>query len=443
MGRKNGRRRGPPKPPAELHIESLSHDGRGVARAGGKAVFVSGALPGERVWATYTSVHRDYDEAEVDEILEISPKRVKPKCAHFGICGGCSLQHLDATSQIEAKERVLLDGLIRIGRVEPKSILPPVTAPVWGYRRKARLGVRYVAKKGRVLIGFRERQGRLLADVSRCEVLVPEVGAHFSELAELVGSLGGYQQIPQIEVIVGDEAVCLIFRHLSPLDDTDLKKLTDFAMQTGLFVALQPGGPDTIASLWPTHQTLFYKHHAFDTRVDFSPGDFIQVNAGINEQMVAQAIELLDIQSGDQVLELFSGLGNFTLPLLRRGARVTAVEGAETMTERAARNVTLNGFEMAEHFAADLSEPDPKARWLNRRYDKLLLDPPRSGAKEMLPFIGRLLPPRIVYVSCDPATLARDAGELVHHFGYQLETAGVMDMFPHTAHVESMALFVR
>ncbi|WP_455384943.1 rRNA adenine N-6-methyltransferase family protein, partial [Acidihalobacter prosperus] len=334
-------------------------------------------------------------------------------------------------------------ALQRIGGVRADRVLEPLTAPVWGYRRKARLGVRYVPKKGRVLVGFRERQGRLLADLSRCEVLVPEVGERFGELSELIDGLSVREQIPQIEVMAGDEAICLVFRHLEPLTETDREKLTGFARATGLYVALQPGGPDTIAPLWPETQPLFYVQPDFGTRVDFRPGDFIQVNADINRQMVVRALELLDIRQGEHVLELFSGLGNFTLPLLSRGARVTAVEGDPAMTERAAQNVAANGFEAAEHHAADLMAPDPGAPWLKRGYDKLLLDPPRSGAKEMLPHIGRIAAPRIVYVSCDPATLARDAGELVDAYGYRLEAAGVMDMFPHTAHVESIALFVR
>ncbi len=442
MARRN-KRRGPPRAPAELRIESLAQDGRGVAHLDGKAVFVAGGLPGERVRAAFIHAHRDYDEAEVEEVFEASPERVDPKCPHFGLCGGCSLQHLAPPAQIEAKQRVLLDALTRIGGVHPERVLEPLTAPVWGYRRKARLGVRYVAKKGRVLIGFRERQGRLLADLSRCEVLVPEVGERFGELSELIDGLSVREQIPQIEVMAGDEGICLIFRHLAPLSEEDTEKLVAFARATGLYVALQPGGPDTIAPLWPEQQSLFYAQPDFGTRVDFRPGDFIQVNADINRQMVVRALELLDVQRGEHVLELFSGLGNFTLPLLSRGARVTAVEGDQAMTERAAQNVAANGLEAAEHHAADLMAPDPKAAWLKRSYDKLLLDPPRSGAKEMLPHIGRIAPPRIVYVSCDPATLARDAGELVNTFGYRLEAAGVMDMFPHTAHVESIALFVR
>lgn len=442
MARRN-KRRGPPRAPAELRIESLAQDGRGVAHLDGKAVFVAGGLPGERVRVAFTRAHRDYDEAEVEEVFESSPERVEPKCPHFGLCGGCSLQHLAPASQIEAKQRALLDALQRIGGVRADRVLEPLTAPVWGYRRKARLGVRYVPKKGRVLVGFRERQGRLLADLSRCEVLVPEVGERFGELSELIDGLSVREQIPQIEVMAGDEAICLVFRHLEPLTETDREKLTGFARATGLYVALQPGGPDTIAPLWPETQPLFYVQPDFGTRVDFRPGDFIQVNADINRQMVVRALELLDIRQGEHVLELFSGLGNFTLPLLSRGARVTAVEGDPAMTERAAQNVAANGFEAAEHHAADLMAPDPGAPWLKRGYDKLLLDPPRSGAKEMLPHIGRIAAPRIVYVSCDPATLARDAGELVDAYGYRLEAAGVMDMFPHTAHVESIALFVR
>ncbi|MEJ2630019.1 MAG: 23S rRNA (uracil(1939)-C(5))-methyltransferase RlmD [Acidihalobacter sp.] len=442
MARRN-KRRGPPRAPAELRIESLAQDGRGVAHLDGKAVFVAGGLPGERVRAAFTRAHRDYDEAEVEEVFEASPERVEPKCPHFGLCGGCSLQHLAPAAQIAAKQRALLDALQRIGGVQPERVLEPLTAPVWGYRRKARLGVRYVPKKGRVLIGFRERQGRLLADLSRCEVLVPEVGERFGELSELIDGLSVREQIPQIEVMAGDEGICLVFRHLEALSDDDREKLTAFARASGLYVALQSGGPDTIAPLWPEQQPLFYAQPDFGTRVDFRAGDFIQVNAGINRRMVVQALELLDVQSGEHVLELFSGLGNFTLPLLSRGARVTAVEGDQAMTERAAQNVAANGFEAAEHYAADLLAPDPKALWLKRDYDKVLLDPPRSGAKEMLPHIGRIASPRIVYVSCDPATLARDAGELVNVHGYRLEAAGVMDMFPHTAHVESIALFVR
>ncbi|APZ42370.1 23S rRNA (uracil(1939)-C(5))-methyltransferase RlmD [Acidihalobacter ferrooxydans] len=443
MARRHRQRRGPPRAPAELYIEALAQDGRGVAHCDGKAVFVAGGLPGERVRATFVRAHRGYDEAEVEAVLEAAPERVEPRCPHFGVCGGCCLQHLDPAAQIEARQRTLLDALQRIGGVQPARVLEPLTAPVWGYRRKARLGVRYVLKKGRVLIGFRERQGRLLADLSRCEVLVPEVGERLGELAALIERLSVREQIPQIEVMAGDEAVCLVFRHLTPLSDADRAQLTAFAQTSELYVALQPGGPNTIAPLWPAEQPLYYAQPEFGTRVDFRPGDFIQVNAPINRQMVVRALELLDVQPGDAVLELFAGLGNFTLPLLARGAHVTAIEGDPAMTRRAAHNVAANGFEAAEHYAADLMAPDPEAVWLRRDYAKLLLDPPRSGAKEMLAHIGRLAPERIVYVSCDPATLARDTGELVKTYGYRLEAAGVMDMFAHTAHVESIALFVR
>ncbi|OBS10412.1 23S rRNA (uracil(1939)-C(5))-methyltransferase RlmD [Acidihalobacter prosperus] len=443
MARRNNRRRGPPRAPAELSIESLAQDGRGVARLDGKAVFVAGGLPGERVRAAFTQTHRDYDEAEAEAVLTASPERVDPRCPHYGVCGGCSLQHLAPEAQIAAKQRALLEALSRIGGVAPEHVLEPLTAPVWGYRRKARLGVRYVAKKGRVLIGFRERQGRLLADLARCEVLVPEVGERFGELAALIEGLSVREQIPQIEVMAGDGAISLVFRHLEPLNDDDRARLTAFAQDTGLFVALQPGGPDTIVPLWPQAQPLSYAQPDFGTHVNFRPGDFIQVNAGINRQMVVRALELLDVRPDMDVLELFSGLGNFTLPLLARGARVVAVEVDPAMTERAARNAIANSLAGAEQHAADLFAPDPKAPWLARRYDRVLLDPPRSGAREMLPYIARLAPARIVYVSCDPATLARDAGELAKVHGYRLEAAGVMDMFPHTAHVESIALFVR
>lgn len=437
------KRRAHPRPAAEIDIESLSRDGRGVGRLEGKTVFVTGALPGERVQAEFTRVRRDFDEAEATQILESSPSRTTPKCPHFGVCGGCSLQHFEAEAQIAVKQAQLIEALQRLGQVRPERILDALTAPVWGYRRKARLGVRYVAKKGRVLVGFRERQGRLLADLTRCEVLVPEVGERLQALAQLIGDLEARERIPQIEVMAGDAGTCLVFRHLEPLPEADKATLIQFAQQNGLFVALQPSGPDSITPLWPVQQPLFYQHPDFDVRVDFKAGDFIQVNAPINRKMVAQALELLQLKAGDSVLELFSGLGNFTLPMLRRGAHVTAVEGDAGMTRRAMENAAANDLGGGEFYTADLFNPDSQAAWLRRRYEKVLLDPPRSGAREMLPHLGRLSPTRIVYVSCDPATLARDAGELVHAHGYRLEAAGVMDMFPHTGHVESIALFTR
>lgn len=432
------------RPPIELGIDALALDGRGVGHLDGKAVFVHGALPGERVRAALLGGRRRYDEAETIEILRASPRRVTPHCAHYGLCGGCSMQHLDAEMQVEAKQQALLDSLRRIGGVVPETVLAPLAGPVWGYRRKARLGVRYVPQKGRVLIGFRERQGRVLADLAGCEVLLPAVGRRFAELAGLIERLSVRDALPQIEVVAGDEAICLVFRHLKPLSESDRECLRHFARESGFGVALQPGGPDTITPLWPESQPLSYAQPDFGTHVAFHPGDFIQVNAEINRRMVPLALDLLEITPGDRVLELFSGLGNFSLPLARRGARVTAVEGDEAMVARAAANAVANGLgDSIIHAVANLMAPPEGATWLRADYDKLLLDPPRAGAREMLPYIGRLRPRRIVYVSCDPATLARDAGELVHGQGYRLTAAGVMDMFPHTAHVESIALFVR
>ncbi|WP_455380795.1 23S rRNA (uracil(1939)-C(5))-methyltransferase RlmD [Acidihalobacter prosperus] len=443
MTRKYKRGKSLPRIPVDLRIDSLAQDGRGVARLDGKAVFVTGGLPGEYIRAILTRRHRDYDEGQVDDIYEASSLRVEPKCEHFGICGGCRLQHLDADAQVITKQQALLDNLKRIGKIQPEHILPPLTTRVWGYRHKARLGVRYVFKKGRVLIGFRERQGRLLADLNRCEILIPEVGQRLNELSTLIGALSVREKIPQIEVIGGDRSVCLTFRHLEPLNDTDIDKLIEFGRRTGLHIALQSGGPESLRLLWPESQSLFYDQPEFGTRVYFRPGDFIQINPALNKKMVGQALTLLNVQPDDNILELFSGLGNFTLPLLNRGARVTAVEGDAVMTKRAALNAMHNGLERSEHITADLLSPSSDMPWLKRSYDKLLLDPPRSGAREMLPHIGELNPSRIVYVSCDMATFARDAGELVYRYGYQLVSAGVMNMFPHTAHVESMALFVK
>lgn len=443
MTRKYKRGKSLPRIPVDLRIDSLAQDGRGVARLGGKAIFVTGGMPGERVRAILTRHHRDYDEGQVNDIIEASSLRVEPKCSHFGICGGCRLQHLDVDAQIVTKQQALLDNLKRIGKIRPESILPPLTAQVWGYRHKARLGVRYVFKKGRVLIGFRERQGRLLADLTRCEILIPEVGYRLSELSALIGQLSVREKIPQIEVVSGDQTVCLTLRHLEPLTDADCEKLIDFARTTGLHIGLQSGGPETFRLLWPESHKLFYDQPEFGTRVYFSPGDFIQINPALNQKMVVQALNLLNVQPGDSILELFSGLGNFTLPLLSRGAKVTAVEGDAVMTDRAACNAELNGLKGGEYITADLMTPTSDMPWLKHNYDKLLLDPPRSGAREILSRIGQLNPSHIVYVSCDIATFARDASELVHEHGYQFVTTGVMDMFPHTAHVESMALFVK
>ena len=437
------RRRKLPAAPVEAGIESLAQDGRGVTHIDGKAVFVDGALPGETVRFVYTRQSRRHDEGRVDAVIDASPDRVTPHCPYFGVCGACSLQHLDAARQIDAKQRSMLDALERIGGVRPESILVPLTAEPWGYRRKARLGVRYVRKMGRVLVGFREKRANYLTEMDSCAVLHPSVGERLSDLADLVGSMQARDQIAQIEVAVGDNATQLVFRNLVELAQDDLDRLIAFARETGLFVALQPGGPETVSPLWPSEQSLYYEHPAYDVRVDFQALDFIQVNAGINRKMVPFALELLDLHSDDVVLDLFAGLGNFTLPLARRAARVVGVEGDEVMVGRARDNALANGIENTEYHAADLMGDMSGAPFLGQHYDKILLDPPRLGAQEVIAHIGKLGAKRIVYVSCHPGTLARDAGLLVNDHGYRLVSAGVMDMFPHTAHVESIALFVR
>ncbi len=444
MGRRRRRQR-LPQEPVVATIESLSHEGRGIARIEGKTVFVDNALPGETVRLRYRSVGKRFDAGIAEAILENpSADRVEPACAFYGLCGGCSLQHMDPAAQIRFKQQTLAESFTHIGKVEPREWLEPLTGPVWGYRQKARLGVRNVPKKGRVLVGFREKFSQYLADMRACEVLDPRVGHRLEALSDLVGSLEAASRIAQIEVAIGDEEAALVFRNLDPLSEADQEKLAAFGRQTGFQIWLQPGGPDTAQPLDPDLPPLEYALPAFDVRLRFLPTDFIQVNAAINRRMVERAVNLLAPAAGERVLELFCGLGNFSLPLARSGAEIVAVEGEAGLVQRARENAERNALTNVEFHVANLMEPDPDAPWLRgREYDKVLFDPPRSGAVEILPFVARTGARRIVYVSCNPATLARDAGLLVHEHGYTLETAGVMDMFPHTAHVESIALFTK
>jgi 23S rRNA (uracil1939-C5)-methyltransferase len=427
----------------EAEIGDLSHDGRGVTRIAGKAVFVAGALPGERVRLRFTGKHRHYDEAVVEEVLQPSPDRVEPRCAHFGICNGCALQHLSAPAQIAAKQHVLLENFERIGKVRPQVILPALTDAPWGYRRKARLGVKFVDKKGRVLVGFRETNGRYIADIQRCEVLHPAVGERIAALAALIEALDASRTIPQIEVAAGDDLVALIFRHLQPLSEHDREALIAFARETGLGVYLQPGGVDSVAPLWPPDARLSFRLPDHDLEIEFEPLDFIQVNGGMNRRMIAHALQLLDPRPGDRALDLFCGLGNFTLPIARRGADVAGVEGEAGLVRRAEANAVRNGVTNARFHAADLSVDQRTTPWARAGYDLMLLDPPRSGAAELLDYLPGKAVRRVVYVSCHPGSLARDAAILVERHGFELRSAGVMDMFPHTAHVESIALFER
>ncbi|WP_040672693.1 23S rRNA (uracil(1939)-C(5))-methyltransferase RlmD [Rhodanobacter spathiphylli] len=435
--------------PFEAMITDLGHDGRGVARIDGKTVFVSGGLLGETVIAKLRERHRHFDEAEVVEVITASPHRVEPRCQHFALCSGCSLQHLDASSQIAAKQRVLAENFERIGKVTPQSWLPPLTAEPWGYRRKGRLSVRNVAKKGSVLVGFREEQNpRFVTPIQRCEVMHPSLGPKVGLLAELLGTMDAVDTIAQIEFAAGDDLMALVFRHLQPLSERDLAALTAFGQHHGFAIYLQPGGVSSVHPLWPEQPRLAFRIASDDPRfadveLEFQPLDFVQVNAGMNQLMMARAMELLDPQPTDRVLDLFCGLGNFTLPIARRVAEVVGVEGEHGLVERAAQNAARNGIDNAKFHVANLFEDQRHADWAKQPWDKLLLDPPRAGADKVLEYLPRKQTHRIVYVSCHPASLARDAGILVNQHGFRLTSAGVMDMFPHTAHVESIAVFER
>ncbi len=425
----------------ELDIHGLAHDGRGVGRLEGKAVFVSGALMGETVRAKQTGRNRHFDEAVTLEVLKASEDRVEPRCQHFGVCAGCVLQHLAEDKQIEAKQQVLIENLARIGHVEAETILPPMVGDSWGYRRKGRLSVRHVEKKGKTLVGFRELDARFVADLSICHTVIPALGTRLPELSALIDSLDAKRTIAQIEFIAGDGPVALIFRNLEALNDADTEKLKQFAIDTGFAVFLQPGGVNSVAALWPLETNLEFAIPKYDIRLAFKPLDFIQVNAALNQKMIEQAIAMLDPQAGDRVLDLFCGLGNFTLPLARSAASVVGVEGEAGLVARAQDNAVLNGLTNAEFYAADLAKDLSGEPWMQQGFDKLLLDPPRAGAAEVLAQMPLKNIRRIVYVSCHPASLARDAGFLVKERGYKLVSAGVMDMFPNTAHVESIALF--
>lgn len=439
------RRKALPEGEFEAVIVDLAEDGRGVARIEGKVCFVHGALPGETVKLRYTRVHRDADEGETTQVLVPSPDRVTPPCAHFGVCGGCALQHLAPAAQIALKQRQMLEALRRIGKVEPEAVAAPITGPTTGYRRRARLGAKYVDKRGTALVGFRERASPFLAALESCEVLDPRVGRHLVALGRCISELSIRREVPQIEMASAgdgppDGPVALVLRVLKPPSDADRMRLERLAREHGFTLYLQSGGPDTVTPLIAPAPGLRYDPDGEDDRLSFLPTDFIQVNAAVSRQAVRQAIDWLRPAPGEHVLELFCGLGNFSIPLARRGVRLTAVEGDAGLVERARANAQVAGLEAVFH-TADLFQPRPEAAWRQGPYDAVLLDPPRAGAEAMMPIVGALRPSRVVYVSCHPGTLARDAGMLVHDHGYRLVRAGVMDMFPHTTHVESMALF--
>ena len=428
----------------QVVITDLSHDGRGVARRdgeGSKVTFVSGALPGELVRAEPTARSRHFDEAKTVEVLEASPQRVPPRCPHFGVCGGCVLQHLEASQQIVAKQRVLMDNLQRIGHVTPQAVLPALTGYDWGYRRKGRLSVRRVEKKNKTLVGFREIDPRFVADLSVCYTVIPQIGEKIPLLAALVDRMDGQRDIPQIEFIAGDEAVALTIRHMRPLSERDREALIAYAQEHDVAIFLQSGGVDSVQPLWPQDVPLSFHLPQWDVELAFRPLDFIQVNAALNQKMIAHALSLLDAKPDDRVLDLFCGLGNFTLPLARVVREVVGVEGDAGLVARAKENAQRNGLENTQFYAADLTQDQRNTSWMRQGLNKLLLDPPRSGALEVLQQLPLKQFERIVYVSCHPGSLARDADYLVNQQGFTLISAGAMDMFPHTAHVESIAVF--
>lgn len=426
-------------------IHALSHDGRGIATIDHKTTFIAGALPGETVTYRLTQKHSNYMEAKVEEILQLGDNRVSPPCQHFGLCGGCSLQHMHTDLQISMKQQTLLDQLKHFGKVEPQSILAPLNALTIGYRRKARLGVKFVIKKNKVLVGFREKSSRYLAELERCAVLHPQIGERLHELSMLIASLEQYNSVPQVEVAIGDTDIALVFRHMENLSSSDREKLITFGKANHFHIYLQPNAPLKIEKIWPADniERLTYTLPEENLEFLFHPLDFTQINLEMNRLMVAQALELLDLKPEDEVLDLFCGIGNFTLPMARRVNKVTGVEGSMEMVERATANAMHNRIDNAEFYAANLMEPPASATWMKKRYDKVLLDPPRVGAKEILPYFSQFAPAKIVYVSCNPATLARDAGILVHEYGYQLQQAGIMNMFPHTSHIEAMAVLTK
>ncbi|HNQ03322.1 MAG TPA: 23S rRNA (uracil(1939)-C(5))-methyltransferase RlmD [Thiobacillaceae bacterium] len=429
-----------------VRIESLDHEGRGVAHLEGKAVFVDGALPGEVCEIARYSRKAHYERAQVVAIRQASPFRVTPACPWFGVCGGCSHQHLDESAQVAVKQRVLEDCLTHIGRVRPEGMLPPVHGHTWGYRARARLSVRNVPKKGGVLVGFHEKKSSYVADMLGCEVLPRRISDLLPRLRTLVAGLSIRDRLPQIELALGEDVDVLVLRILEALSPADEDRLRAFADAHRLQFWLQPRGPDTAYPFYPLDAPeLSYRLPEFDLVMPFRPTDFTQVNHGINRMLIRRAVRLLDPRPGERIADFFCGLGNFSLPIARHGASVLGMEGSAALVARAADNARRNGLAQRTEFRVlDLFRMTPEAFATLGRFDKLLIDPPRDGAVELVKSLPRVgAPDRVVYVSCSPATLARDAAVLVHQQGYRLVGAGVANMFPHTAHVESIALFER
>ena len=427
---------------AIAEVIDLSHDGCGIAQIDERRIFVPGALPGERVRVLPRKHRRQYRLGDLVEIVEPSVSRVEPPCEYFGRCGGCAVQHLDYPAQVSFKESMVREALARIGGVEPEIWLEPITGPEWNYRRRARLGVRYVKGKQRVLVGFKERATRYVTDMGTCMVLVQPFDQLPGPLGEMIGQTSLWRRLPQVEVAAGEEAKAVVFRVLDDPEEADLKLFADFGVQWNLDVYLQPGGPGTVRPLDPGRtRPLSYRLTDFEVTLHFAPTDFLQVNARVNERLVAQTLRLLELRAADRVLDLYCGLGNFSLPLARQAGEVLGVEGDGGLVARAAANARLNDLENVKFEAADLNQPGWS--FLRKDWDAVVLDPPRSGAETVVRQMAEMSPRRIAYISCHPATLARDARTLVHEHGYRLLAAGIADMFPHTHHVEAVTVFAR
>ncbi|MDX9707305.1 MAG: 23S rRNA (uracil(1939)-C(5))-methyltransferase RlmD [Azospira sp.] len=425
-------------------IESLDHEARGITRLEGKTIFVEGALPLEKVeYASYRK-KPSYELAQVTRLIRSSGDRVTPACPHFGVCGGCSMQHADHPAQIAAKQRVLEGSLWHIGRVRPERFYSPIQGPQWGYRHRARVSVRLVPKKGGMLVGFHEKRSSYIADMRECRNLPRHVSDLLMPLRELTGALSIRDRMPQIEVAVGDRCTVLIFRILEPLSTGDETLLRDFGDRHGVQIWLQSKGPETVVRFHPAEnaEPLSYRLPEFGLELFFSPTEFTQVNPAINQVLVRRAMALLDPQAGERIADMFCGLGNFTLPIARSGARVVGIEGSAALVRRAADNAAANGLSANTEFGvANLFEATPESLAALGPFDRMLIDPPREGAIELVKALAARPPRRIVYVSCNPATLARDAAVLVQQSGYRMRGAGIVNMFPNTSHVESIALF--
>ena len=441
MARRKSRKKSLPEAPVTVTIESLSHDGRGVVHVDGKVVFIDEGLPGEQLEFIYTDSRRDYAEGRVDKLLTRADQRIAAECPYYGICGGCSFQHVESSAQIRIKQSLLQEQFDRIGKVDIPELWEPLTGPHWGYRQKARMGVKYVPKKGRVLVGFRERRKPYLADIEQCRVMNPVVGNRLMDLSEMIGDLTIKDKIPQIEVAIGDHDCVLAIRVLEPPTEADRQRMLEFSFKFNITLYLQSKGPDTIVPLAAEPVLPEYALPDQNIVFKFRPAMFTQVNYEINRKMVNRVLETLQLNTDDTVLDLYCGLGNFTLPMARQAGHVVGVEGDLPLVNHARENARLNDITNVEYYAADLSRDIEQQEWANRSYSKILLDPSRAGAREVLQYFPKWNPQQIIYVSCNPSTLARDAGFLVNELGYKLVKAGVMDMFPQTVHVESIALF--